>query len=163
MSGGRDPGLALPAPHGGDRRLPRRKTVRDAPASFASFSAGGRRAHAGTDPGAPRGPLRLGPVAGEGRSTTGKPSPSLPLGGGGRPLPRRPRAPRRVPASEKPLRQRPEKLFQGPIADALTHVGQIAILRRLAGSPLRGENYFKADIAAGRVGQDQPASRVEFD
>ena len=56
-----------------------------------------------------------------------------------------------------------EKLFQGPIADALTHIGQIAMLRRLAGAPIRGENYFKADIAAGRLGADQAASRVEFD
>ena len=55
------------------------------------------------------------------------------------------------------------KLFQGPIADALTHVGQLAMLRRLAGVPLRGENYFKADIEAGRVGEAQPPSRVEFD
>lgn len=42
-----------------------------------------------------------------------------------------------------------ERLFQGPIADALTHVGQIAMLRRMAGCPMRGENYFKADITAG--------------
>ena len=55
-----------------------------------------------------------------------------------------------------------EKLFQGPIADALTHVGQIAFLRRIAGSPVRGENYFRADIVPGRVGPDQPARRVEF-
>jgi len=43
-----------------------------------------------------------------------------------------------------------EKLFQGPIADALTHIGQIAMLRRLAGSPIQGENYFRAEIAAGQ-------------
>jgi hypothetical protein len=66
-------------------------------------------------------------------------------------------------ALEEPLKTPPEKLFQGPIADAFTHVGQISILRRLAGSPVRGENYFKADIAIGRVGSDQPAARVEFD
>jgi hypothetical protein len=54
------------------------------------------------------------------------------------------------------------KLFQGPIADSLTHVGQIAFLRRIAGSPVRGENYFRADIVPGRVGPDQPARRVEF-
>jgi hypothetical protein len=57
----------------------------------------------------------------------------------------------------------PEALFQGPIADALTHVGQICYLRRLAGSPVRGENYFKAEIQAGRVGQEQSAPRREFD
>lgn len=56
-----------------------------------------------------------------------------------------------------------ERLFQGPIADALTHVGQIAMLRRLAGAPVRGENYFKADIAAGRVTAEQSAPRREFD
>ena len=65
--------------------------------------------------------------------------------------------------STEPLGCAEEKLFQGPIADALTHVGQIAMLRRMAGAPLRGENYYKADIAAGRVGAAQPASRVEFD
>ena len=55
-----------------------------------------------------------------------------------------------------------EKLFQGPVADALTHVGQITLLRRLAGSPVRGENYLKADITRGQVGADQPAARAEF-
>ncbi len=57
----------------------------------------------------------------------------------------------------------PGKLFQGPVADALTHVGQIALIRRLAGAPVRGENYFRADIVPGRVGADQSARRVEFD
>jgi hypothetical protein len=66
-------------------------------------------------------------------------------------------------ASESPLGYPAEKLFQGPIADALTHVGQIALLRRLAGAPVKGENYFKADIAAGRVGTDQAEPRYEFD
>jgi hypothetical protein len=56
-----------------------------------------------------------------------------------------------------------EKLFQGPVADALNHVGQLAILRRLSGVPIRGENYYKADISAGRVGKDQPAPKFEFD
>ena len=65
-------------------------------------------------------------------------------------------------ASEQPLYASVEKLFQGPIADALTHVGQIAVLRRLAGSPVKGENYFIADIAAGRVGADQAAPKLEF-
>lgn len=66
-------------------------------------------------------------------------------------------------ASPEPLGFPAEKLFQGPIADAFTHIGQIAMLRRLAGAPVRGENYFKADIQAGRVGPEQTASRVEFD
>jgi hypothetical protein len=56
-----------------------------------------------------------------------------------------------------------EKLFQGPIADALTHVGQIAMLRRLAGVPIRGENYLMANIQAGRVGDEQAAPVQEFD
>jgi hypothetical protein len=66
-------------------------------------------------------------------------------------------------ASDAPLGSSAESLFQGPVADALTHVGQIALLRRLAGAPVRGENYFKADIATGRVGSAQAAPRREFD
>ncbi len=66
-------------------------------------------------------------------------------------------------ASGGPLDCGAERLFQGPIADALTHVGQLAMLRRLAGSPVRGENYFKADIAAGRIGPEQSPPRREFD
>jgi hypothetical protein len=54
------------------------------------------------------------------------------------------------------------RLFQGPIADALTHTGQIAMLRRMAGCPIPGENYFIADIAAGRVGMDQPPPHKTF-
>jgi hypothetical protein len=56
-----------------------------------------------------------------------------------------------------------EKLFQGPIADALTHVGQIAMLRRMAGCKMRGENYVAAKIEVGRVGVEQAAAVVEFD
>ena len=56
----------------------------------------------------------------------------------------------------------PERLFQGPVADALTHIGQLAMLRRMAGAPIRGENYFKADIVAGRTGSEQAAPRREF-
>jgi len=66
-------------------------------------------------------------------------------------------------AASEPLGCPPERLFQGPIADALTHVGQIAMLRRLAGAPMRGENYYKADIEAGRVGPEQAPPRVEFE
>ncbi|HEY6052246.1 MAG TPA: hypothetical protein VIZ58_13410 [Thermoanaerobaculia bacterium] len=66
-------------------------------------------------------------------------------------------------ASPAPLGYPPGKLFQGPIADALAHVGQIALMRRMAGAPVRGENYFKADIAAGRVGAGQSPPRFEFD
>jgi hypothetical protein len=66
-------------------------------------------------------------------------------------------------ASEKPLHAPAEKLFQGPIADALTHVGQIAMLRRMAGVPMKGENYYVAEISLGRVGADQAVARKEFD
>jgi hypothetical protein len=54
------------------------------------------------------------------------------------------------------------QLFQGPVADALTHVGQLAMMRRLAGVPIKGENYFKAEIAEGRVGREQSPPRREF-
>ena len=66
-------------------------------------------------------------------------------------------------ASDSELHCRPEKLFQGPIADALTHVGQIAMLRGMAGAPVKGENYYVAEIEAGRVGADQSGKRFEFD
>ena len=66
-------------------------------------------------------------------------------------------------ASTEPLHGSAEGLFQGPIADALNHVGQIAMLRRLAGSPILGENYFQANIAAGRVGLNQAVPRRQFE
>jgi hypothetical protein len=66
-------------------------------------------------------------------------------------------------ASEKPLQASCEKLFQAPIADALTHVGQIAMLRRMAGVPMKSEFYVFAEITAGRVGADQATPRKEFD
>ena len=66
-------------------------------------------------------------------------------------------------ASESPLAVSAERLFQGAVADALTHVGQLAMLRRLAGAPIRGENYAQADITVGRVGADQAGPRREFD
>ena len=65
-------------------------------------------------------------------------------------------------ASSEPLQAPSDKLLQAPIADALTHVGQIAMLRRLAGDPLKGENYYKADIVTGRVGADQANPKLEF-
>ncbi|MGA3188783.1 MAG: DinB family protein [Bryobacteraceae bacterium] len=54
-------------------------------------------------------------------------------------------------ASDAPLQAPLDKLFQGPVADALTHVGQIAMMRRLAEAPLKGENFFRADILIGRI------------
>lgn len=66
-------------------------------------------------------------------------------------------------ASGEPLHAPPEKIFQGAVADALTHVGQIAMLRRLAGARVRGENYYRAKIEVGRTGSDQTAPVSEFD
>lgn len=57
---------------------------------------------------------------------------------------------------------KPERLIQSALADALTHTGQIALLRRMAGIPVRGENYAVADISTGRVGAEQAAPRFEF-
>ena len=65
-------------------------------------------------------------------------------------------------ATGAPLGFPAEKIFQGPIADALTHTGQLAMLRRLAGHKMKGENYFAAKIETGRVGFDQAAAAVEF-
>lgn len=56
-----------------------------------------------------------------------------------------------------------ERLFQGAIADALTHVGQLTMLRRMAGAPIKGENYSRAKIEPGRVGAEQEAPKREFD
>jgi hypothetical protein len=65
-------------------------------------------------------------------------------------------------ASAEPLQAPIEKLFQGPVADVLTHVGQLAMLRRLAGSPTRGENFYVASIAIGQVQADQPTPAQKF-
>jgi hypothetical protein len=65
-------------------------------------------------------------------------------------------------ASDAALQFSAEKMFQGPIADALTHIGQIAILRRIAGVPIKGENLVAAEITEGRVGEDQAPPRYEF-
>lgn len=65
-------------------------------------------------------------------------------------------------ASGEPVNSPLEKLFQGPVADALTHVGQIAMLRRMAAAPIKAENFHKASIEVGRVGADQFAPKREF-
>jgi hypothetical protein len=65
-------------------------------------------------------------------------------------------------ASHSKLSAPIERLFQGPVADALTHAGQLAMLRRLAGSPIRGENYYVAAIAAGQVDTAQPTPVQPF-
>jgi hypothetical protein len=65
-------------------------------------------------------------------------------------------------ASSEPVHTMPEKLLQGPIADALTHVGQIAMLRRLGGEPMKSESYYEAEISVGRVGAEQAKPKREF-
>jgi hypothetical protein len=65
-------------------------------------------------------------------------------------------------ASSEALQAPTEKLLQGPIADALAHMGQIAMLRRMAGNPVKGENFYAAEITAGRVGEDQAKPKFEF-
>ena len=68
-------------------------------------------------------------------------------------------------ASDAPIQYEPGAMFQGGLADALTHTGQLAMLRRLGGYKMKGESYAKADIEVGRVGIDQvPANpKYEFD
>ena len=57
-------------------------------------------------------------------------------------------------ASDAPLACPVEKLVQGPIGDALTHVGQIVMLRRMSGNPIRSAAYFTAEIVAGEVNEE---------
>lgn len=57
-------------------------------------------------------------------------------------------------ASDAPMACAVEKLIQGPVGDALTHVGQLVLLRRLAGSPVRAESYFTAEIVPGEMGEE---------
>ncbi len=63
-------------------------------------------------------------------------------------------------AFEEPLHAPIDQLFQGPIADALTHVGQLAMLRRLADCAIAGEDYYVAEIVTGRVCAE-PATPVK--
>jgi hypothetical protein len=65
-------------------------------------------------------------------------------------------------ASDAPLGAETTRLLQGPIADALTHVGQLMMLRRMSGAPVYGENYFVADIVTGRVGPEQSPPKRPF-
>lgn len=65
-------------------------------------------------------------------------------------------------AASESLAAPPERLLQGPVADAFTHIGQIAMLRRMAGSHMKSENYYAAEIAIGRVGADQAKPEHEF-
>ena len=65
-------------------------------------------------------------------------------------------------ASGGPIQVPIERLMQGPITDAFTHVGQLAMLRRLSGSPTRGENFYVAAITPGQVAADQPVPVQPF-
>jgi len=65
-------------------------------------------------------------------------------------------------ARHEPIHGDLERLFQGPIADAISHTGQLAMLRRLAGCRIAGENYYKANIAAGQVEMEQPPALKPF-
>jgi hypothetical protein len=65
-------------------------------------------------------------------------------------------------ASTEPTHAPLEKMLQGPIADALTHVGQMIMLRRLAGEPSKSESYYEAEITLGRVGAEQTNPKREF-
>jgi len=60
-----------------------------------------------------------------------------------------------------PRKYSPEKILQGPFMDAFTHVGQLALLRRVAGSPVKGESFWMADVWVGQVGLDQPLRSKE--
>ncbi len=62
-------------------------------------------------------------------------------------------------ASGEPVAASLEKFLQGPVADALTHTGQLTMLRRMAGSAMKNENYFTAEMSVGRVGPDQISSK----
>jgi hypothetical protein len=65
-------------------------------------------------------------------------------------------------ASNEPLHTTAEKLLQGPIADSLTHIGQLAMMRRIGGEPIKSESYYEAEIMTGRVGVEQPKPKREF-
>ena len=66
-------------------------------------------------------------------------------------------------ATDGPFAGSIDKLIQGPLADALTHVGQLSMLRGMAGAPIRPESYARATIVAGRVGLEQAPPGFEFD
>ena len=66
-------------------------------------------------------------------------------------------------AQADPRSRPPGQIFQGPIADALTHVGQLALLRGAFGAPVKPESFARAEIEVGRVGREQAPARFEFD
>lgn len=67
-----------------------------------------------------------------------------------------------IESGAKSVRYSHEEILQGPLADAMTHVGQLAFIRRLAGSPLPRESFIDADVDGSRLGMEQadlPAPR----
>jgi hypothetical protein len=66
-------------------------------------------------------------------------------------------------ANEPPECLPHEIIFQGPIADALTHIGQLNMMRGMHGTPVRPESYARASITRGQVGRNQSSARSEFD
>jgi hypothetical protein len=66
-------------------------------------------------------------------------------------------------ATDGPFAGSIDKLIQGPLADALTHVGQLSMLRGMAGAPVKPESYARAKIEVGRVGREQAPPGFEFD
>jgi len=51
----------------------------------------------------------------------------------------------------------PYRLLQGPFSDAMTHAGQLAMLRRLHGVPVPPEDFIHAEIDPGEPGRDPSA------
>lgn len=137
------------------------KALRDAPASFAHFKAGDKT-RAPDEIVAHLGDLFEWALSAAGGAQQWKESPPLEWDAEVRRFFETLGRLDEYLASDAPLGARAEQLFQGPLADALTHVGQMALLRRLAGASVKGENYFKADIAPGRVGPSQSPPRREF-
>ena len=136
------------------------KPLRDAPASFASFDTGGGRT-----------PLTilahisdlldwaLSHARGEARWHSATP------GAWGTEVARFHQALAAFDAylaSDAPVQAEIPRLLQGPVDDALTHVGQLMMLRRMAGAPVYGENYFVADIVIGHLGPDQTPPKRTF-
>lgn len=66
-------------------------------------------------------------------------------------------------ASDAPIGYETTRVFQGPVADALTHTGQLAMMRRLHGAPMKGESYNRADVVIGRVGMEQTPADPKFE
>jgi hypothetical protein len=137
------------------------KAVRDAPASFASYSPDGSPRTAASIL-AHIGDLYDWALSQATGAEAWKESTPLPWD---REVARFHAALRRFDeylASDAPLAVPSETIFQGAIADSLTHVGQLAMLRRLSGARMKSENYSRADIVSGRVGAEQTAPKREF-